>query len=155
MANALLQKGCTLVSGGTDNHLVLWDLRTMHLDGARMEWICDMCNITVNKNTCPGDKSALNPGGLRLGAAALTSRSFREEDFVKVVEFLERAAQIALRVKDQTKTLKEFRDYLSANDDNNNNNNNNRHQILTEVKKLKSEIETFSSGFPMPGLDDR
>lgn len=54
-------------SGGTDNHLVLLDLRPQSLDGARVEKICELCNITVNKNTCPGDKSALNPGGLRLG----------------------------------------------------------------------------------------
>lgn len=54
-------------TGGTDNHLVLLDLRPQGLDGARVEKICELCNITVNKNTCPGDKSALNPGGLRLG----------------------------------------------------------------------------------------
>lgn len=54
-------------AGGTDNHLVVLDLRPQGLDGARVEKVCELCNITVNKNTCPGDKSALNPGGLRLG----------------------------------------------------------------------------------------
>jgi len=53
--------------GGTDNHLVLMDLRQKGLDGARVERVCELCNITVNKNTCPGDKSAFNPGGLRIG----------------------------------------------------------------------------------------
>ena len=51
----------------TDNHLVLLDLRPKQLDGARVELVCNLCNITVNKNSVPGDKSALNPGGLRLG----------------------------------------------------------------------------------------
>jgi len=43
------------------------DLRQKGLDGARVERVCELCNITVNKNTCPGDKSAFNPGGLRIG----------------------------------------------------------------------------------------
>jgi len=60
----------SVYEGGTDNHLVLMDLRPKGLDGARVERICELCNITVNKNTCPGDKSAFNPGGLRIGVFA-------------------------------------------------------------------------------------
>ncbi len=55
------------VTGGTDNHLVLLDLRPKKIDGARAERIMELCSITANKNTCPGDVSALNPSGLRLG----------------------------------------------------------------------------------------
>ena len=54
-------------TGGSDNHLVLVDLRPKGIDGARVERVCELASITVNKNTCPGDKSALVPGGLRLG----------------------------------------------------------------------------------------
>lgn len=57
---------CSL-SGGTDNHLVLVDLRPQGMDGARAERVLELASITANKNTCPGDKSALTPGGLRLG----------------------------------------------------------------------------------------
>lgn len=53
--------------GGTDNHLVLVDLRPKGTDGARVERVLELCAITVNKNTCAGDKSAMTPGGLRLG----------------------------------------------------------------------------------------
>ena len=60
----LMKSFCLL--GGTDNHLVLVDLRPK-TDGARAERIMELCSITANKNTCPGDKSALNPSGLRLG----------------------------------------------------------------------------------------
>ena len=56
-----------LLTDGTDNHLVLCDLKPKGIDGARVERVCELCSITVNKNTCPGDKSALVPGGLRLG----------------------------------------------------------------------------------------
>lgn len=53
--------------GGTDNHLVLVDLRPKGLDGARAERVLELVSITANKNTCPGDRSAITPGGLRLG----------------------------------------------------------------------------------------
>lgn len=53
--------------GGTENHLVLVDLRPKGLDGARAERVLELVSITANKNTCPGDRSAITPGGLRLG----------------------------------------------------------------------------------------
>lgn len=59
------------ISGGTDNHLVLVDLRPMGIDGARAERVLELASITANKNTCPGDVSALTPGGLRLGEEEL------------------------------------------------------------------------------------
>lgn len=68
--NLEFKKKCTslvLLSGGTDNHLVLVDLRPRGMDGARAERVLELVSITANKNTCPGDKSALTPGGLRLG----------------------------------------------------------------------------------------
>ena len=56
-------------------------------------------SITINKNAVPGDLSALAPGGVRLGTAALTSRNFKESDFRKVADFLDMAVQIALRIQ--------------------------------------------------------
>lgn len=67
LAKALMSRGYTLVSGGTDNHLMVWDLRPTGVDGSRVERIAELCEISVNKNTCPGDKSAFNPGGVRIG----------------------------------------------------------------------------------------
>lgn len=80
MAESLLKRNYSLVSGGTDNHLVLLDLRSKSLDGARMETLLELVNIYVNKNTVPGDKSALIPSGLRLGTPALTTRGLVEKD---------------------------------------------------------------------------
>lgn len=76
--------------GGTDNHLVLVDFRPMGTDGARVETVLELASIAANKNTCPGDKSALRPGGMRLGSPALTTRNFTESDFEQVVEFIHR-----------------------------------------------------------------
>ena len=81
---------------------MLCDLRPKGLDGARTERVCELAYITVNKNTCPGDKSALNPGGLRLGAPAMTSRGLKEKDFEQVVEFLDQAANITQHAKSKT-----------------------------------------------------
>lgn len=74
--------------GGTENHLILIDLRPNGMDGARAERVLECVSIALNKNTCPGDKSALKPSGLRIGAPALTSRDFKEKDFEQVVEFI-------------------------------------------------------------------
>lgn len=76
LADALLSKGYELVGGGTDNHLVLVNLKKSRagLDGARVERILELANIATNKNTIPGDVSAMTPGGIRMGTPALTSR---------------------------------------------------------------------------------
>lgn len=144
MAKALIDRGYKLVSGGTDNHLVVLNLRPQGLDGARVERICELCNITVNKNTCPGDKSALNPGGLRLGSPALTSRGFEERHFEEVVRFLDEAIKIAAEVKSLTGNLKEFRAFAMQNP-----------EIVAKIKELRGRVENFALEFPMPGLDER
>lgn len=67
LADALMKKGYKLVTDGTDNHLILWDLRPEGVTGSKMEKACDLCHITLNKNAVVGDLSAMNPGGVRIG----------------------------------------------------------------------------------------
>ncbi|KAI9142087.1 serine hydroxymethyltransferase [Paraphysoderma sedebokerense] len=139
LADALSKFGYKIVTEGTDNHLVLWDLRPNKLTGSKIEKICDLANITLNKNAVHGDVSALSPGGVRLGAAALTSRSFKESDFVKIAEFLHRAVQIAITVQENTgKMMKDFLIGLEGN---------------KEIEALKKDVEIFARSFPMPGFD--
>jgi glycine hydroxymethyltransferase len=144
MAETMVSKGYSLVSGGTDNHLILLDLRPKGIDGSRVERVCELCSITVNKNTCPGDKSALNPGGLRLGAPALTSRGMKENDFVDVVNFIEEAINIALEAQAATGKLKEFKEYVITNEG-----------TVAKIAELKSRVETFARSFNMPGITER
>lgn len=74
-ADVLKARGYSLVGGGTQNHLVLVDVqKSRGVDGARVERVLELINIAVNKNTVPGDTSALMPGGIRMGAPALTTR---------------------------------------------------------------------------------
>lgn len=144
MSDALAKHGYKVVSGGTDNHLVLVDLKLQGTDGARVERVLELCYITVNKNTCAGDKSAMVPGGLRLGAPALTSRGFKEEDFERVVDLLDKGVKIALNIMKSTKTLKEFKAALLENQ-----------ESQTQIAQLKAEVQDFSKKFIMPGFESR
>ena len=138
LAQELVKRGYSLVTGGTENHLVLWDLRDKKLTGSKAEKIMDMVHITANKNSVYGDKSAMSPGGIRLGTPALTSRGFKEADFVKVAEFLDRCVQLALKVQDESgKMLKDFVAALATNE---------------EVAAIREEVHAFCAQFPMPGL---
>jgi len=82
-----------LCLGGTDTHLLLVNFKPLKLTGSKVEYTLEQISITANKNTCPGDKSALNPSGVRLGTPALTSRGFTASDFHKVAEFMHKGEQ--------------------------------------------------------------
>ena len=88
-AEALLKEGFDLVSGGTDNHLSLIDLRPMNITGKEMEACLDEVGITVNKNAIPDDPQKPSiTSGIRVGTAAVTSRGFVEEDMVEVAHLM-------------------------------------------------------------------
>lgn len=91
MANAFVEKGYKLISGGTDNHLMLIDLRSKNVTGKEAENALVLADITVNKNMVPFDtQSPFVTSGIRIGTAAVTSRGFKEADCVKVVEWIDR-----------------------------------------------------------------
>lgn len=93
LSNTLDTLGYRLVSGGTDNHMVLVDLKSsLGLTGKHAELILDKIAITVNKNSIPFDQERpFVTSGIRLGSPAMTSRGFMEEDFVKVAHWIDRA----------------------------------------------------------------
>ncbi|KAL3592373.1 hypothetical protein D5086_011013 [Populus alba] len=99
LASALLRRKCRLVTGGTDNHLVLWDLTTWGLAGKCYEKVCEMCQITLNKSAIFGDNGAICPGGVRIGTPAMTSRGCLEADFEKIADFLLKASHITTVVQ--------------------------------------------------------
>ena len=94
LAAELLERGYRLVSGGTDNHLMLVDLRKRGLTGAQAEVILDKAWITVNKNSIPFDpeKPAVT-SGIRLGTPAVTSRGMKEEDMATIAQFIHQALE--------------------------------------------------------------
>ena len=110
MADTLIQKGYDIVSGGTDNHLMLIDLRNKGVTGKQAEIALDSAGITCNKNAVPYDtQPPLVTSGIRLGAAAMTSRGFKEEDMKQIAEFIDRVisqcgdSSIAEKVKSDVK----------------------------------------------------
>ena len=89
LAAELIKRGLNLVSGGTDNHLVLLDLRGTGISGRELEVRLDEVHITTNKNKIPGDPlSAKETSGLRLGTAAVTTRGFVGEDIVEIADLI-------------------------------------------------------------------
>ena len=95
-----------------------------------------MANVATNKNTVPGDKSALVPGGLRVGAPAMTTRGFKEEDFVKTADIIHRGVLIALDVQSKVSSSKlaDFKSYLGD-------------KMVPEISELKEEVTKFASSF--------
>lgn len=136
-AKEMLEKGFTLATGGSDNHLVLVDLRPLKLTGSKMEKVCDSVHITTNRNAVHGDKSALTPGGVRIGMNAMTTRGCKEADFTQIACFLHEALQIALRVQETSgKKLVDFVQALKSDG---------------EVLVLREKVEKFAETRFMPG----
>lgn len=102
MAQALVAKGYKIISGGTDNHCMLIDLRSKNITGKDAEKALGEADITVNKNMVPfDDKSPFVTSGIRIGTPAITTRGLKEKDCLKVVEFID----AALKNKDNPKEL--------------------------------------------------
>jgi glycine hydroxymethyltransferase len=92
MAKALTEKGYNIVSGGTDNHLLLIDLRNKNISGKKAEITLGKVDITVNKNMVPfDDKSPFITSGIRVGTPAITTRGMNEADMTKIVEWIDKA----------------------------------------------------------------
>lgn len=103
MANALIKRDYQIISGGTDNHLMLLDLRNKNISGKVAEQVLGEAGITVNKNMVPfDDKSPFVTSGIRLGTAAITTRGLKEKDMETIVGYIDEA----LSAPDNTANLK-------------------------------------------------
>ena len=106
MAEEFVSLGYQLISGGTDNHLMLIDLRNKNLTGKLAEETLGKVDITINKNMVPFDtKSPFVTSGMRVGTAAVTTRGLKEEDMKKIVQLIDRA----LRNHDNESELQSIR----------------------------------------------
>ncbi|KAF5466560.1 hypothetical protein F2P56_016477 [Juglans regia] len=144
LASRLIELGYKLVSGGSDNHLVLVDLRPLGIDGARAEKILDLASITLNKNSVPGDKSALVPGGIRIGSPAMTTRGFTEKEFAAVADFIHEGVQITLEAKRLVSgsKLQDFMKFVASPD----------FSLMDKVSDLRRRVEALTTQFPIPGV---
>jgi len=98
LAGDLMKRGHKLVTNGTENHLMLLNVRDLGLTGSKFDSMCDQVHITLNKNTILGDKSAITPGGVRIGTPAVTTRGYLEADMLEVSRFLDETAKLSVDI---------------------------------------------------------
>ncbi|KAI4183481.1 MAG: hypothetical protein L6R41_005367 [Letrouitia leprolyta] len=146
--------GYNIVSGGTDNHLVLVDLKDRGVDGARVERVLELVGVASNKNTVPGDKSAMRPGGLRMGSPAMTTRGFQPEDFSRVAEIVDRAVTLTQRLdktalqeseakgRKNPNSVKAFMEFLGDGSD------------IPDIIQLRREVEEWVGTFRLPWIKE-
>ncbi|XP_075230620.1 serine hydroxymethyltransferase-like [Lycorma delicatula] len=142
LSKGLQECGYKIVTDGTDVHLILVDLRSVGLTGSKAEFILEEINIACNKNTVPGDKSALNPSGIRLGTPALTTRGFQEGDIQKVVDFIHKGLQVAKEI--QSKSGPKVVDFKSVA----------LKEFKEKIEALREEVNQFANSFPIPGCGE-
>ena len=142
--------GYSVVGGGTDNHLVLIDLKNRGVDGARVERVLELVGVASNKNTVPGDKSAMKPGGLRMGSPAMTTRGLLPEDFVRVADIVDRAVTITQNLDKTAKeeseakgqknpgSVKAFLEFLGEGSE------------IRDIVELRREVEEWIGTFSLP-----
>ncbi|OCL13381.1 SHMT-domain-containing protein [Glonium stellatum] len=142
--------GYNVVSGGTDNHLVLVDLKDKGVDGARVERVLELVGVASNKNTVPGDKSAMKPGGLRMGSPAMTTRGFQPEDFERVADIVHRSVSITQKLDVDARkeaeakgrklpgSVNAFREFVGEGED------------ITDIIQLRKEVEDWVGTFSLP-----
>lgn len=135
--------GYRLVTDGTDNHMVLLDLKPLGLDGARVESVLDQVNIACNKNTTPGDKSALTPCGIRIGAPAMTSRGMGEKDFERIAGYIDQCVKLATKIQSElpaeANKQKDFKAKVAGGA-----------ASVPELGEIKKDIAAWASTFPLP-----
>jgi len=136
LAKKLTDLGFQLSTDGTDNHILLIDLSNFGITGSKMEHICDAVNISLNKNTVYGDKSALSPSGIRIGTSCMTTRRMPKEGWDKLCLWLKKCVEIS-----RSRQLifgKKIKDFLRDIDKD------------REIIKLKQEIIDYSKRLYFP-----
>merc|ERR1712168_1211535 len=145
VAAGLMSLGYCVVTRGTDCHIIHVDLKKSpgSLSGAKGELILEAVGISCNKNTVPGDKSALNPSGIRLGTPAITTRGLVTSHMDKVVSFIHSAMELALEIQQASgPKLVEFKKFLCD------------EKFAGKVSSLQKEVEEFAIKFRLPGHED-
>lgn len=137
MSRYFIEKGYKLVTDGTDTHIVLIDLKNKSISGAKAEYICEKVDISLNKNSVFGDTSATNPGGIRIGTAALTTRGLNEKDFETVSSLIDECLLLCqtIQVKSGRK-LTDFKQFVDTD-----------RSTIEYIQTLKNKVNTFAGQF--------
>lgn len=137
LSNELKKYGFEIITGGTDNHIVLVNLKSKNISGSKFEKLAEMCNVSVNKNTIATDKSALNPSGIRLGTPAMTTRGFKEKNFIFVAKKLNEICNLAIEIQNNSPSSK-LVDFMKTSNN-----------YIIEINNIKNDIEKYCVKFPL------
>ena len=138
LETTLIKQGYTLISGGTDIHMVVVSLVDKGIDGARVNAACERAHVALSATAVPGDKWSL-PRAIRLGTTPMTTRGFTESDFENVVTLLDKVVKISVKVQaalpENANKLRDFKAALSA---------------RPEFDELVKEVKEWVGELPLP-----
>ena len=140
LAIELMTRGFDIVTEGTDNHIVLVNLRNKNLTGSKMEYLCELVDISLNKNCIVGDKNAMSPSGIRIGTPAMVTRGFDKKEFTRIADLLVQLLDIAEEIQTQNengKLIAEFKKITIKNI-----------IIKEKLEKIKNEVNELALKFP-------
>ena len=129
----LIEQGYTLSTDGSDNHIILVNLNPLGITGSKIEKICEKVDISLNKNAVFGDKSAISPGGIRIGTSALTTRGFKENDFIYVGQLIKECIDLALEIQVDHKPLSKFMSNIN--------------NYESRLKEIQNKVNLFAEKF--------
>lgn len=132
LCDYLMKQSIDICTNGTDNHLLLINLRKFGITGSKLEKVCEWVNISVNKNTIQGDKSAFSPSGIRIGTPAMTSRGCKEKEMERIGELLCECIVLTQQIQQSSKD-KSLKSFKEASVD-----------YLYQINQLKKQVQDFS-----------
>ena len=136
LAKDLISFDFNILTGGTDNHIILVNLKNKGLSGNKVEKLCEMINVSLNKNAVKGDKSALNPSGIRIGTPSITTRGLKENDMYSIASFINIIVTLGIKIqKISGIKIKDFLIELKKDEN------------IKEIKDIKKNVEKFINGF--------
>jgi len=133
LATYLMLDGLKVMTDGTDNHLLLISLKDKGLSGSKVEKVCELVDISLNKNTIIGDKSALSPSGIRIGTPAMTTRGCKEKHMEIIGRLLLDVIELCVKIQKSSgsKLMKVFNSEL--------------HKYEKEINDIKKKVISFTN----------
>tara|TARA_B100000900_G_scaffold60712_1_gene46169 strand:- start:10944 stop:12278 length:1335 start_codon:yes stop_codon:yes gene_type:complete len=136
LAEHLIKFGFNVLTGGTDNHIILINLKNKGISGNKVEKLCELINISVNKNSVKDDKSALNPNGIRIGTPSITTRGMKEKDMIVIAGFIDTIVNLGIKIQKISGTkMNDFNNLLK------------KEENMKIINEIKNEVKIFVNQF--------
>ena len=136
LAEHLIKFGFNVLTGGTDNHIILINLKNKGISGNKVEKLCELINISVNKNSVKDDKSALSPNGIRIGTPSITTRGMKEKDMIVIAGFIDTIVNLGIKIQKISGTkINDFNNILK------------KEENMKIINEIKNEVKIFVNQF--------